>query len=44
VGGHDRLAAHGVEIVVLDDAACVATMTGFIAAQPELSNEDIGIE
>jgi cytosine/creatinine deaminase len=44
VGGHDWLAEHGVEVVVLDDAECVAMMTDFIAAQPELWNEDIGVE
>ncbi|MFB9511850.1 nucleoside deaminase [Streptomyces purpureus] len=41
-GGHDWLAAHGVEIVVLDDAECVALMRDFIAARPALWNEDIG--
>jgi cytosine deaminase len=44
VGGHDWLAEHGVEVVVLDDADCVAMMTDFIAAQPALWNEDIGVE
>ncbi|MEV6701124.1 nucleoside deaminase [Streptomyces sp. NPDC051453] len=41
-GGHDWLAEHGVEIVVLDDPGCVAMMEEFIAARPELWNEDIG--
>ena len=41
-GGHDWLAEHGVEIVVLDDEACVAMMARFIAEQPQLWNEDIG--
>ncbi|MFI7010457.1 nucleoside deaminase [Streptomyces sp. NPDC050145] len=41
-GGHDWLAEHGVEIVLLDDPECVALMTEFIAARPELWNEDIG--
>jgi creatinine deaminase len=41
-GGHDWLAEHGVEIVLLDDPACVALMTDFIAARPELWYEDIG--
>jgi cytosine deaminase len=44
VGGHDWLAEHGVEVVLLDDAECVAMMTDFIAAQPALWNEDIGVE
>lgn len=43
-GGHDWLAEHGVEIVVLDDDVCVQMMTDFIAARPELWHEDIGIE
>jgi cytosine deaminase len=41
-GGHDWLAEHGVEIVLLDDPECVALMTDFVAARPELWNEDIG--
>ena len=41
-GGHDWLAEHGVEVTVLDDDRCVALMTDFIAARPELWNEDIG--
>jgi cytosine deaminase len=41
-GGHDWLAEHGVEIVVLDDEECVALMTDFIASRPELWHEDIG--
>jgi cytosine deaminase len=41
-GGHDWLAEHGVEIVVLDDPECVAMMEEFIAARPELWHEDIG--
>ncbi len=42
-GGHDWLAEHGVEIVLVDDAECVAMMTEFIAANPALWNEDIGV-
>ncbi|WP_433548973.1 nucleoside deaminase [Streptomyces sp. CA-294286] len=41
-GGHDWLAAHGVEVVQLDDARCVRMMADFIAAEPELWGEDIG--
>ncbi|MEU7485421.1 nucleoside deaminase [Streptomyces sp. NPDC042319] len=41
-GGHDWLAEHGVEIVVLDDPECVAMMRDFIAERPELWHEDIG--
>lgn len=43
-GGHDWLAEHGVEVVVLDDETCVAMMTDFIAANPVLWNEDIGVD
>ena len=41
-GGEDLLRSRGVEVVVLDDAECVAMMTEFIATNPELWNEDIG--
>ncbi len=41
-GGEDYLRSRGVEVVVLDDAECVAMMQDFIAANPELWNEDIG--
>lgn len=42
-GGHEWLAENGVEVVVLDDPACVQMMTDFIAARPDLWNEDIGV-
>ncbi|MEU2568511.1 nucleoside deaminase [Streptomyces althioticus] len=41
-GGHDWLAEHGVEVVVLDDPECVAMMREFTARHPELWGEDIG--
>ncbi|MFD6414728.1 nucleoside deaminase [Streptomyces sp. NPDC060194] len=41
-GGHDWLAEHGVEIVLLDDAECRALMRDFTAENPALWNEDIG--
>lgn len=41
-GGHEWLADHGVEIVLLDDPACTALMRDFIEGNPELWNEDIG--
>jgi cytosine deaminase len=44
VGGHDWLAENGVEVVLLDDERCVAMMRDFIAARPELWNEDIGVD
>ncbi|MGW4222843.1 nucleoside deaminase [Streptomyces bauhiniae] len=42
-GGHAWLAAHGVEVVVLDDPECEALMREFAAENPELWNEDIGV-
>ena len=42
-GGHDWLAENGVEVLVLDDPECVQLMSEFIAARPELWNEDIGL-
>lgn len=42
VGGHEWLAEHGVEIVVLDDPRCVDLLASFIAAHPEVWDEDIG--
>jgi cytosine deaminase len=43
-GGHDWLAENGVEVVVLDDAECIALMTDFIAQRPDLWSEDIGVD
>jgi cytosine/creatinine deaminase len=42
-GGHEWLAEHGVEVVVLDDPECVELMTRFIAERPDLWHEDIGV-
>jgi cytosine deaminase len=44
VGGEDYLRSRGVEVVNLDSAECVALMEAFIAAHPEIWNEDIGAE
>jgi len=44
VGGEDHLRARGVEVVNLDSAECVELMREFIAAHPEIWNEDIGEE
>ncbi len=44
VGGEDYLRSRGVEVVNLDSAACVELMREFIAAHPEVWNEDIGEE
>jgi creatinine deaminase len=43
-GGHDWLAEHGVEVVVLDDPECVGMMVDFIALRPDLWDEDIGAD
>ncbi len=42
-GGEDWLREHGHEVVVLDDTACKAMMRDFIAANPALWHEDIGV-
>ena len=44
IGGEDLLRSRGVEVVNLDSAECVALMDEFIAAHPEIWNEDIGEE
>ena len=41
-GGEDYLRSRGVDVVVLDDEECIQMMGDFIAAEPELWNEDIG--
>jgi cytosine/creatinine deaminase len=41
-GGHDWLAENGVEVVLLDDAECIAMMSRFITEKPEIWFEDIG--
>jgi cytosine deaminase len=43
MGGEDLLRSRGVEVVVIDDPRCVAMMEAFIAARPDLWNEDIGL-
>jgi cytosine deaminase len=43
MGGEDLLRSRGVEVVVVDSEECIAMMRDFIAAQPELWNEDIGV-
>ncbi|HVS68887.1 MAG TPA: nucleoside deaminase [Mycobacteriales bacterium] len=44
MGAEDHLRSRGVEVVVADDEECKALMREFIAANPELWNEDIGEE
>lgn len=43
LGEETLLAERGVEVSVLDDEACRALMLDFMAAKPELWNEDIGV-
>jgi len=42
MGGEELLQQRGVEVVVVDDQRCVDLMNEFVAAEPELWNEDIG--
>jgi cytosine deaminase len=42
-GGDEWLAEHGVSVTVVDDDRCVTMMAKFIAANPQLWNEDIGV-
>lgn len=35
--------AQGVEVTIVQDAECIQLMRDFIAARPELWNEDIGV-
>ena len=41
-GGIDWLRESGVQVIDLDDQECVDLLGGFIAAHPEVWNEDIG--
>jgi cytosine deaminase len=43
-GGIDWLRENGVEVVDLDSQECKDVLRGFIAARPEVWNEDIGVE
>ena len=43
-GGLDWLRENGVAVIDLDNAECKALLGGFIAARPEVWNEDIGVE
>lgn len=41
-GAEELFGGAGVELTVLDDRECIALMRDFIAAHPDLWNEDIG--
>jgi cytosine deaminase len=43
MGDEDLLRSRGVIVEVVQDATCIAMMREFIAARPELWNEDIGV-
>jgi len=43
LGGEDLLREKGVTLEVLQNEDCIALMRHFIAARPELWNEDIGV-
>ncbi|NNJ75413.1 MAG: nucleoside deaminase [Anderseniella sp.] len=43
-GNEDFLRSRGIEVLIADDADCIALMTRFIAEKPELWNEDIAEE
>jgi len=42
-GPEDYVRSRGVELTIVDDLECVQLMREFIAARPELWNEDIGV-
>jgi len=42
-GPEDYVRSRGVELTIIDDVECVRLMREFIAARPELWNEDIGV-
>lgn len=41
-GGIDWLRENGVRVIDLADADCIEMLGGYIAANPEVWNEDIG--
>lgn len=43
-GGIDWLRGLGIEVVDLDSQECFDLLNGFIAAHPEIWNEDIGVD
>ena len=44
MGAEDWLEKNGVELIRLQNRECMGLMTEFIKANPDLWNEDIGIE
>jgi len=43
LGAEDYLRANGIQVEVADDLECIQLMTDFVAAHPQLWNEDIGV-
>ena len=43
MGEEALLKSRGIEVVVVQDETCIALMRNFIADQPQLWNEDIGV-
>jgi cytosine deaminase len=43
VGSEDYLRSNGIQVDILQDDECIAVMTEFIKARPELWHEDIGV-
>ena len=43
LGAEDHLRAHGVKVDVAQDPECIQLMRDFIAHNPELWNEDVGV-
>ena len=43
MGGEDHLRANGIKVDVLQDPECIQIMRDFIAKNPQLWNEDIGV-
>ncbi|MCB4358546.1 nucleoside deaminase [Quatrionicoccus australiensis] len=43
MGEEELLRSRGVSVEVVQDETCIALMRDFIAARPELWNEDIGV-
>jgi creatinine deaminase len=42
-GPEDYVRSHGVDVQIVQDEECIQIMREFIAARPELWNEDIGV-
>ena len=43
-GPEDYVRSRGVELEIVGDPRCIQLMSEFIASQPKLWNEDIGVD